>query len=145
MSIDTASTASTASTAGTGAAGELRGSCLCGGVRYHAALPTYHASHCYCTMCRKHHGAGAGSYVNVASDGFVVDEGLELITEFASSPPARRGFCSVCGASLYWRSSESPGSIAVTLGTLDTPYQGTVEKIWFPEQKPAWLPVSDKP
>lgn len=125
------------------AAGQLRGSCLCGGVRYRADLPTYHASHCYCTMCRKHHGAGAGSYVNVASEGVVVDEGADLITEFASSPPARRGFCSVCGSSRYWRSSESPESIAVTLGTLDEEYTGPVEKIWFAEQKPSWLPVAD--
>lgn len=120
---------------------ELRGSCLCGGVRYRAALPANHASHCYCTMCRKHHGAAAGSYVNVASEGFVIEQGDDLITEFASSPPARRGFCSVCGASLYWRSSESPGAIALTLGTLDEDYAGPVEREWFPEQKPQWLPV----
>lgn len=92
-------------------------------------------------MCRKHHGAAAGSYVNVASDGFVVEEGDELITEFASSPPARRGFCSVCGSSLYWRSSESPESIALTLGTLDADYAGAVEKELFVEQKPEWLPA----
>jgi hypothetical protein len=125
----------------TSASGQLHGSCLCGGVQYHAALPTYHASHCYCTMCRKHHGAAAGSYVNVASAGFVVDQGETLIAEFASSPPARRGFCKVCGSSLYWRSSESPESIAVTMGTLDEAYRGPVEKIWFAEQEPAWLPV----
>jgi hypothetical protein len=119
----------------------LRGSCLCGGVRYRASLPAYHASHCYCTMCRKHHGAAAGSYINVASDGFVVEEGDELIAEFASSPPARRGFCSVCGSSLYWRSSESPESIALTLGTLDADYAGAVEKELFVEQKPGWLPA----
>ncbi|MFL6708056.1 MAG: GFA family protein [Massilia sp.] len=118
----------------------LRGSCLCAGVRYHAALPANHASHCYCTMCQKHHGAAAGSYVNLASDGFVIDAGLDLITEFASSPPARRGFCSVCGSSLYWRSSESPESIAVTIGTLDEAWQGPIEKEWFVEQKPDWLP-----
>lgn len=121
--------------------GQLHGSCLCGGVRYHATLPVNHASHCYCTMCRKHHGAGAGSYVNVASRGFVIDTGQSLITEFASSPMARRGFCSVCGSSLYWRSLDELDAIALALGTLDEDYQGPVEKTWFAEQKPAWLPV----
>ena len=121
--------------------GVLRGGCLCGGVRYSAGVPANHASHCYCSMCRKHHGAAAGSYVNVASEGFVIEQGDDLITEFASSPPARRGFCSVCGSSLYWRSSESPEAIAVTMGTLDEDYAGPVEREWFAEQKPRWLPV----
>ena len=45
----------------------LKGSCLCGGVRYRADGAVEHASHCYCTMCQKQHGAAAGSYANLAS------------------------------------------------------------------------------
>ncbi|MYM83233.1 hypothetical protein GTP44_14865 [Duganella sp. FT50W] len=60
---------------------QLQGSCLCGGVRYRAALPVSHASHCYCTMCQKQHGAAAGSYANVASAGFAIEQGAHLITD----------------------------------------------------------------
>ncbi|TFW18097.1 GFA family protein [Duganella callida] len=118
----------------------LRGSCLCGGIRYRAALPASHASHCYCTMCQKQHGAAAGSYANLASAGFVVEQGAALVTEYASSTHGRRGFCRVCGSTLFWRSEESPDRIAITLGTMEPEYAGAVEKEWYPENKPAWLP-----
>lgn len=121
-------------------AADLHGSCLCGGVRYRAALPVAHASHCYCSMCQKQHGAAAGSYANVASAGLVIEQGAELLTEYASSGHGRRSFCRVCGSTLFWRSTESPDRIAITLGTLEPEYTGPVEREWFVEHKPAWLP-----
>ena len=119
----------------------LHGSCLCGGVRYRAALPVSHASHCNCTMCQKQHGAAAGSYANVASAGLVIEQGAELITEYASSEHGRRDFCRVCGSTLFWHSTESPDRIAITLGTLEPEYSGPVEREWHLDTKPAWLPV----
>lgn len=121
---------------------ELRGGCLCGGVRYRAALPVFHASHCYCRMCQKQHGAAAGSYANVARAGFVVEQGADLITEYASSAEGRRGFCRVCGSTLFWRSTASPDRIAITLGTLEPPYTGLVERELHVENKPVWLPCA---
>jgi hypothetical protein len=118
----------------------LKGSCLCGGVAYRAEGPVHHASHCYCTMCQKGHGAAAGSYANVPSAGFGWERGAELVTEYASSDTGRRGFCSVCGATLYWASTREPDNIAVTLGTLEPAYDGPVQRELYTDTKPAWLP-----
>jgi hypothetical protein len=126
---------------GTTGGSTLRGSCLCGGVAYRAEGPASHASHCYCSMCQKQHGAAAGSYANVGRAGFVIERGAGLVTEYASSAQCRRGFCSVCGSSLYWCSSEAPDRIAITLGTLEPEYDGPVQHEWFAERKPRWLPV----
>jgi len=120
----------------------LRGSCLCGGVAYKADKSTVRkASHCYCTMCQKQHGAAAGSYTNVASDSFSFDKGAELVTEFHSSEHGRRGFCKVCGSTLTWRSTQTPDRIAISLGTLEPEYDLPVPYEWFVENKPAWLPT----
>jgi hypothetical protein len=119
----------------------LQGVCLCGGVAYRAEGPIHHASHCYCTMCQKGHGAAAGSYVNVEMAHFTWTRGAELVTEYASSEHGRRGFCSVCGSTLSWRSTQSPDRIAVTLGTLEPEYAGPVERELYTDTKPAWLPV----
>ncbi|SHN31614.1 Uncharacterized conserved protein [Duganella sacchari] len=121
-------------------AGYLHGSCLCGGVTYRAALPVSHASHCYCRMCQKQHGAAAGSYANVASAGLVIEQGADLIAEYASSDHGRRDFCRGCGSTLFWRSTQSPDRIAITLGTMEPEYAGQVTREWFVENKPAWLP-----
>nr|WP_165390700.1 GFA family protein [Pseudoduganella lutea] len=66
------------------------------------------------------------------------------MTEYASSDHGRRGFCRVCGSTLFWRSTESPETIAVTLGTLEPPYDGSVERELFTETMPAWLPTGNK-
>jgi hypothetical protein len=92
-------------------------------------------------MCQKQHGAAAGSYANVARAGFVFERGEELVTEYASSDHGRRGFCSVCGSNLYWRSTQAPDRIAVTLGTLEPAFDGPVEREWHTETKPRWLPA----
>ncbi len=34
----------------------IRGSCLCGGVRFEVDPPFIQASHCHCERCRKHSG-----------------------------------------------------------------------------------------
>lgn len=119
----------------------LRGVCLCGGVAYRVDGPVNNASHCYCTMCQKGHGAGAGSYANVSSAHFAYERGADLVEEYASSAHGRRGFCRVCGATLTWRSTDSPETIAVTLGTLEPEYTGPVERELHTDTKPGWLPV----
>ena len=120
----------------------LRGSCLCGAVAYRATGPIESASHCYCTMCQKQHGAAAGTYANLARAGLSIERGEEFITEYASSSHGRRAFCRHCGSTLFWRSEQSPGRIAVTLGTLDAPFTDPVDIELHTDTKPCWLPVS---
>jgi hypothetical protein len=120
----------------------LRGSCLCGGVAYKADKSTVSkASHCYCTMCQKQHGAASGSYANVASAAFSFEKGAGLVTEYHSSEHGRRGFCKVCGSTLTWRSIQTPDRIAITLATMEPEYDLPVQYEWFVENKPAWLPT----
>lgn len=119
----------------------LKGSCLCGEVVYRAAGPVHSASHCYCTMCQKQHGAGAGTYANVARAGLSIERGADFVTEYASSDHGRRAFCRRCGSTLFWRSEDTPDRIAVTLGTLDTPFPDPVGVELYTDTRPAWLPV----
>lgn len=120
----------------------LKGSCLCTGVAYRADGPVEDASHCYCTICRKQHAAAAGSYANVPSAGFAIERGASLVTEYASSEQVRRGFCRVCGSTLYSRNLREPDIISVTLGTLDPGYDAPVEREIYTDTKPGWLPTA---
>jgi hypothetical protein len=64
----------------------LHGSCLCGGIRYVVSGPVYRMSHCHCSMCRKHHGAAFGTYLNTRVEHFAFRAG----TARPLSPPDRR-------------------------------------------------------
>lgn len=120
----------------------LHGSCLCGEVAYSAAGPVESASHCYCTMCQKQHGAAAGTYANIARADLRIERGADRIAEYTSSEHGRRAFCQRCGSTLFWRSEESPDRIALTLGTLDTPFTDPVDIELHTDTKPSWLPLN---
>ena len=77
-----------------------RGSCLCGAVRFEVscALPAPDA--CHCTQCRKQSGHFFVS-TDVPKSSLTI-EGSEKITWYRSSEKVRRGFCAVCGSSLFW-------------------------------------------
>lgn len=117
----------------------VQGGCLCGAVAYRAQGPLFATSHCFCTQCQRQHG-NVGSYGNVHAGGFVVAQGAELVTVFVKPGGGRCHFCSVCGSMLYWRGVETPERVALALGTLTPAWTGTVERDWFAEHKPGWLP-----
>lgn len=96
----------------------VTGSCLCGAVRYEIDGPLRDVVLCHCAMCRKTHGH-IGAYTAVARPGLRMTESRGL-KWYRSSPIARRGFCSECGASLFWEGA-GRDTISIAAGTLDTP------------------------
>lgn len=70
---------------------------------------------CHCVQCRK----TFGHYVAATSAerGDVSIKGD--VTWYQSSDEARRGFCGICGSSLFW---DGPGiNLSIHAGTLDAP------------------------
>lgn len=97
----------------------LRGSCLCGGVRYEITGPLKGALNCHCSMCRKAHGAAFRSRAGVKPADFRWVQGEELVTYYESSPGNHRGFCRVCGSPLLSRFDFDPSWYGLPLGALD--------------------------
>ena len=94
------------------------GSCLCGAVRYEVTGALRDVILCHCEMCRKTHGHVA-AYTATAKSALRISEGRGL-KWYQSSKIARRGFCSECGASMFWEPS-AKDYIAIAAGTLDAP------------------------
>ncbi len=76
----------------------IRGSCLCGGIRFEAAevpLLTY----CHCTVCRKATGSAFATWAHVPPDKFRFTQGEELIQRGPDWTPGHsRSFCRRCGS-----------------------------------------------
>lgn len=91
------------------------GGCLCGRVRYRVDGPLRPVVACHCQQCRRtsgHHVAATS-----AKREHVTVEGV--VTWYASSADARRGFCGICGSNLFW---DGPGAnLSIFAGTLDGP------------------------
>jgi hypothetical protein len=97
----------------------LRGSCLCGGVRYEICGALRQALNCHCSMCRKAHGAAFRSRASVSATDFRWVAGEELVTYYESSPGNHRGFCGVCGSPLLSRFDHDRSVYGLPLGALD--------------------------
>lgn len=97
------------------------GGCLCGAVRFELAeAPTEYGA-CHCTMCRKFSG-GIELGLHVPPGG-VTWTGEENIGRYQSSEWAERGFCKICGSSLFWHlTAPGPmqGMFSLSAGALDS-------------------------
>ena len=96
------------------------GSCLCGEVEYELAEEPTSYGACHCGMCRKFSG-GIELGIQVPPGGvrFVPTDKLAI---FESSEWAERGFCMLCGSSVFWRlTAEGPmqGMFSIAAGTLE--------------------------
>ncbi len=94
------------------------GGCLCGAVRYEVRGPLKDVSLCHCGQCRRTHGH-LGAYTNTPYEAFVLIESRGL-KWYQSSAEARRGFCSECGASLFYDRA-GRDRMAIAAGSLDPP------------------------
>lgn len=94
------------------------GGCLCGAVRYEATGALRDVVVCHCRMCRKAHGH-IGAYTASARDALRLVEARGL-KWYRSSAQARRGFCSECGATLFW-DGDGRDTMSIAAGTLDEP------------------------
>ncbi|WP_034491853.1 GFA family protein [Afifella pfennigii] len=94
----------------------LSGSCACGAVTFSLAGGAGPVRACHCTACRKQSGHFWAASQAAKAD--LIIAGTEYVRWFRASPQARRGFCELCGSTLFF---EKPGSerISFSAGALD--------------------------
>lgn len=95
------------------------GGCLCGSVRLEVKAPTKWCAHCHCTRCRAAHGAAFVTWFGAARKAVEVRDPEGLLRWYASSAPARRGFCSRCGTTMLFESERWPDETHVALAVMD--------------------------
>ena len=121
----------------------IRGSCLCGSVRYEVRGPLGPATHCHCAMCRKAHGAAFGTYARVQRSDFVLLSGADDIASYQSSPEVIRTFCRRCGSTLQFIRASRPDTFSLALGTLDDDPGVRPSLHIFIESKAPWYEITD--
>jgi len=121
----------------------LRGSCLCGSVRYEVNGPFSHVTHCHCSMCRKEHGAAFATYGRVQVDDFKLVSGANNVASYQSSLEVTRTFCRQCGSTLQFIRSTRPGSLSLALGTLDDDPCVSASRHIFVGSKAPWFEITD--
>src|SRR5215210_3389406 len=121
----------------------VRGSCLCGGVRFEVDLPFLRAGHCHCSRCRKHSGAFGGTQGRVPRDRFRLLAGEELIRVYRPDGGMAKAFCSECGSSLFGGEWPDGPEVSIRLGSLDG--DPAIRPQWhqFVESRAPWDELPD--
>jgi hypothetical protein len=121
----------------------LKGSCLCGGVRYEISGKLGPSIHCHCTQCRKASGASFTTNASTPASEFRFVEGESLVGRWESSPGQFRCFCTRCGSPLIKVIDAKPEEIRLRLGTLDSDPETTPAAHIFVSAKAPWTVITD--
>ena len=119
------------------------GSCLCGAITFEVEGSLSPPDACHCSQCRKWTGHFLAS-TDVPRKQLKI-EGAEHIAWFESSKKVRRGFCSACGASLFFDplDREKHAWIGVAMGAFDTPTDTRLALHIFVAEKGDYYDIGD--
>ena len=130
----------------------IRGSCLCGGVKFEITGPLSSPLNCHCSQCRKQHGAPFRSRVRVQIEDFRWLKGEHLIKYYQSEGGYLRGFCRECGSPIInrtgpnWkRAAQFPRALSqygIPLAILDDPPVRPVCHVFVGSKAP-WFDITD--
>ena len=96
----------------------VRGRCECGAVAFEVTGARDTVTFCHCSQCRRASGHYWASTRALTKDlVFTNDHGLAW---YQSSPTNRRGFCKLCGSSLFFE-PDGVDHIGIAAGSLDLP------------------------
>lgn len=122
---------------------QMTGGCQCGRIRYAVQIESGEAYLCHCRMCQRATGGFAAAFVQVPKAAVKWEHEPDW---YASSPIARRPFCSHCGTPLGFDFIESSGNMDLTLGSFDEPgYFRPVAHAGCESLHEAWLDTKDLP
>ena len=96
----------------------VKGSCECQGVMFELTGELRDVVFCHCSQCRKTSGHyWAATQVSKGNLNLIKATSLSW---YDSSDKARRGFCSVCGSSMFYE-RKGIDKISVSAGSLELP------------------------
>ena len=96
----------------------IRGSCLCGGIRFEYARAVTQVGMCHCSLCRKVSGAASNAVVVVPETDFTWVSGADLRQTFVKPGGWQTTFCRRCGSPLP-QSLRGAAAYWVPAGLLD--------------------------
>jgi hypothetical protein len=116
------------------------GGCLCGAVRYEVRGPLRPVVDCHCSQCRRTSGHFAAFTATRPEDLVLIESGG--LRWYRSSATARRGFCEICGSSLFWEPA-SGERVSIAAGTLDPPTRLSTAAHVFVEDSGDYYAIGD--
>jgi len=124
------------------------GQCACGAVAFEFDTDPSFVAVCHCLDCKRATGGEAATFFGVPDDDFTLISGAPKAFHYVaqSGKGLDRNFCPECGARVFSSNLESfPGTVFVTLGSLDRPQEIAPMVEMFTRRRLAWATPLDVP
>jgi hypothetical protein len=115
----------------------IRGSCLCGGVRFGIEGKVSGIGQCHCSLCRKVSGTGANAVLLTATRSFRWVAGEDLAQTWERPGGWGTTFCRVCGCPVP-RQHPSGKIWWIPAGSLDDDPGTRIEQHIYVDSKASW-------
>ena len=125
-----------------------KGQCACGAVTFEFDTDPGFVAVCHCLDCKRATGGEAATFFGVPDDDFTLISGAPKAFHYVaqSGKGLDRNFCPECGARVFSSNLESfPGTVFVTLGSLDRPQEIVPVVEMFTRRRLAWATPLDVP
>ena len=122
--------------------------CACGAVKFEFNTDPSFIATCHCNDCKKASGGATATFFGVPEDDFTLVSGKPKAFPYVaeSGKGLDRNFCPDCGARLFSTNLESfPGTVFVTLGSLDRPELVAPMVEMFTKRRLKWEKPLDVP
>ena len=124
--------------------GVIRGSCLCGTVKFHVTEPFKIVQNCHCQRCRKGRAAAHATNGFTSFDGVKFTQGEDHLT-FYKVPDAKyftQVFCKTCGSKMP-RHDADRDIVVVPFGALDDDPGVKPERHIYTDYMAKWHEITD--
>ena len=121
----------------------LKGSCLCGAVRFSVSQPVTELRACHCVHCQKTSGAAGSVNAVLPASAFKITRGTpkRYAAKADSGRTLMRYFCGDCGSPIYSHRETTPETVVVRAGAFDNPPPMTIgTHIWTKSKRP-WATI----
>jgi len=117
----------------------FEGGCQCGAVQYKTKGQPINERVCHCRLCQKAIGAAFNARVLFRIEDVTL---TGPVARVYSSPDLKRGFCPLCGTSLFSQ-RDATGVLGLTSGSLDDPTLFKPQMHTFTASKQPWITIAD--
>lgn len=94
--------------------------CLCEKIEFEFEPSDGAAMNCYCSICRRSHGADYATQVLSKKSSLKFIKGQALLSEYSSSDMGVRAFCSCCGSRLMNYAKRGSDYMSVSLSAVSS-------------------------
>jgi hypothetical protein len=116
----------------------LRGSCLCGGVKFEVTEAPETLRYCHCESCKKLSGGTATINGRVPSSSIRILEGEELLQSFQPAEGSSKTFCLACGSNLFGGGWPDSPTASVRATAIDDAFDARPSAHIFVRSIAAW-------